>query len=384
MMGTNAAGAAAQASGPSPSADSSQALLTALGRVIDPELRRPITALGMVRSARLDGGQAKVDLALTVAWCPMADRIERDVREAVGSVDGVTGVDVEVGVMSDEERQALFDRVRGGRHNRFGPDNTLTRVIAVGSGKGGVGKSTVTANLAVALRRHGLAVGIMDLDVHGFSIPGLLGIAGARPNRVEGLVMPPRGHDVPAISIGMFTEGTEPVSWRGPLLHRTIEQFLSDVWFGDLDVLLVDLPPGTGDIAISFGQFVPQAEFLVVTTPQPAAAEVAVRAGLLARRLGQPIAGVVEAMSAMPLPGGELLELFGAGGGAETARRLSTPQQEVELLASIPLSVALRAGGDSGVPVVIGEPTDPAAVAFRALADRLVQRAPSRAGRSLL
>ena len=381
---TNAGDAAAHSPGPSPSTDSSEALLTALARVIDPELRQPITALGMVRSARLDGARAAVDLALTVAWCPMADRIERDVREAAASVAGVAEVEVEVGVMSDEERQALIERVRGGRRNRFGPDNTLTRVIAVGSGKGGVGKSTVTANLAVALRRRGLAVGIMDLDVHGFSIPGLLGIAGARPNRVEGLVMPPRGHDIPAISIGMFTEGTEPVSWRGPLLHRTIEQFLSDVWFGDLDVLLVDLPPGTGDVAISFGQFVPQAEFLVVTTPQPAAADVAVRAGLLARRLGQSVAGVVETMSAMPMPDGQVLELFGAGGGAETAARLTTPEQEVELLASIPLSVPLRAGGDAGVPVVVGEPTDPAAVAFRELAARLARSAPSRAGRSLL
>ena len=206
----------------------------------------------------------------------------------------------------------------------------------------------------------------------------------ARPNRVGGLVMPPRGHDIPAISIGMFTEGTEPVSWRGPLLHRTIEQFLSDVWFGDLDVLLVDLPPGTGDVALSFGQLVPQAEFLVVTTPQPAAADVAVRAGLLARRLGQPVAGVVETMSAMPMPDGQVLELFGAGGGAETARRLSTPEHEVELLASIPLSIALRAGGDAGTPVVVGEPTDAAAVAFRALAERLATSSPSRAHRSLL
>jgi len=363
---------------------SEDALLAALARVIDPELRRPITELGMIRAARLAEGQASIDLALTVAYCPAAERIERDVREAAAGVPGVTDVAVEVGVMTDEERQALFERVRGTRHNRFGPDNTLTRVIAVGSGKGGVGKSTLTANLAVALRRRGLAVGVMDLDVHGFSIPGLLGIAGERPNRVEGLVMPPRGYDIPAISIGMFTEGSTPVSWRGPLLHRTIEQFLSDVWFGDLDILLVDLPPGTGDAALSFGQLVPQAEFLVVTTPQPAAAEVAVRAGLLARQLGQPLAGVIENMSALPLPDGSTLELFGAGGGAETARRLSTPEQEVELLASIPLSVALRAGGDAGAPVVVAEPTDPAAVAITALAERLAVSAPSRIRHSLL
>lgn len=362
---------------------SSPELLAALAKVIDPELRRPITELGMIRSARLTDGRAEVDLALTVAHCPAADRIELDVRSAVATVGAATELDLVIGVMNDEERQALFSRVRGARRNRFGPD-TLTRVIAVGSGKGGVGKSTVTANLAVALRRRGLTVGVMDLDVHGFSIPGLLGMAGARPNRVEGLVMPPRGHDIPAISIGMFTEGSEPVSWRGPMLHRTIEQFLSDVWFGDLDILLVDLPPGTGDAALSFGQLVPQAEFLVVTTPQPAAADVAVRAGLLARQLGQSLAGVIENMSALELADGERLELFGSGGGAETARRLSTPEHPVEVLASIPLSIALRAGGDSGTPVVISAPTDVASVAFRELAARLATHAPTRARRPLL
>lgn len=380
----NAAGTPDEAASTNALSGSSEVLLAALARVIDPEIRRPITELGMIRSAYLDDGNARVDLALTVTYCPAADRIERDVREAVASVAGVTELDLSVGVMTEEERQALFTRVRGARRNRYGPDNTLTRVIAVGSGKGGVGKSTVTTNLAVALRRLGLAVGVMDLDVHGFSIPGLLGIAGERPNRVEGLVMPPRGHDIPAISIGMFTEGTEPVSWRGPMLHRTIEQFLSDVWFGDLDILLVDLPPGTGDAALSFGQLVPQAEFLVVTTPQQAASDVAVRAGLLARQLGQPIAGVVENMSALELPDGQVLELFGAGGGAETARRLSTPEHPVEVLASIPLSIALRSGGDSGNPVVLAAPTDPASIALRQLAEHLAAHAPTRIRRPLI
>lgn len=356
----------------------------AVSRIHDPEIRRPIGELGMLRGVTIDpGGVARVELALTIVGCPAADRIERDVREAALSVDGVADVDVRLGVMSREERNALTALVRGKRGNRFGP-GTLTRVLAVGSGKGGVGKSTVTANLAVALASRGVRVGVMDLDVHGFSIPGLLGIAGSRPNRVGDLVMPPEGHGIPAISIGMFTEGTEPVSWRGPMLHRTIEQFLADVWFGDIDVLLVDLPPGTGDAAISFGQLVPNAEFVVVTTPQPAAAEVAVRAGLLARRLDQRVAGVIENMAGLPQPDGSVLELFGAGGGALTAERLSTPDEPVPLLASIPLSVALREGGDAGAPVVLAAPGDPAAVAIQAAASALLAAAPSRVGRPLL
>jgi len=358
-------------------------LLEAVGAVVDPELRRTLGELGMVRAASLVDGVATVELALTIAGCPAAQRIERDVRAAAESVAGVESVEVLVGTMSAEERTALIGRVRGARTNRFGP-GTLTRVIAVGSGKGGVGKSTVAANLAVALSRRGLKVGIMDLDVHGFSIPGLLGIAGARPTRVDALVMPPEAHGIPAISIGMFLEGDEPVSWRGPMLHRTIEQFLSDVWFGDLDVLVVDLPPGTGDAALSFGQLVPNAEFLLVTTPQPAAAEVAVRAGLLARRLDQRLLGVVENMSGLPQPDGSVVELFGSGGGTATAERLSSPEEPVGVLARIPLSIALRASGDAGAPIALTEPRDVAAVAFQDLADAVLAAGASRAGRPLL
>jgi len=359
-------------------------LLAAVGAVQDPELRRSLSDLGMIRAARIDpDGTASIDLALTIAGCPASDRIERDVRAAAAGVAGVTTVEVRVTTMAAEERRALIERVRGARTNRFAP-GTLTRVIAVGSGKGGVGKSTVTANLAVALRRRGLAVGVMDLDVHGFSIPGLLGLGGARPNRVEGLVMPPEGFGIPAISIGMFTEGDEPVSWRGPMLHRTIEQFLSDVWFGDLDVLLVDLPPGTGDVAISFGQLVPNAELLLVTTPQAAASDVAVRAGLLARRLGQRIVGVVENMSGLQQMDGTIVEVFGSGGGEAVAARLSRDGEPVPVLARIPLSVGLRAGGDAGAPIVATSPTDTAAIALRELADAVVAAAPSRVRRPLL
>jgi len=358
-------------------------LVSAVGAVVDPELRRTLGELGMIRSATTTAGLASVVVALTVTHCPAADRIERDVRVAAMAVPGVDSVDVRLETMSLDERQALIERVRGERRNRFGP-GTLTRVIAVGSGKGGVGKSTVAANLALAIKHRGLRVGVMDLDVHGFSIPALLGIAGTRPNRVDNLLMPPEAFGMPTISIGMFTEGDEPVSWRGPMLHRTIEQFLADVWFGDLDVLVVDLPPGTGDAAISFGQLVPDAEFLLVTTPQVAASDVAVRAGLLAARLGQRVLGVVENMTGLTQPDGTVLEIFGSGGGDATAKRLSTPEAPVAVLARIPLSIALRAGGDAGSPIAATAPTDAAAIAFADLADTIIDSGSSRAGRSLL
>lgn len=352
--------------------------------MLDPELRRPLGELGMVRGAALGSdGAAHVELALTIVGCPAADRIERDVRAAAAAVPGVATVEVALGVMTPAERAAVVERVRGTRAIRFGP-GSLTRVLAIGSGKGGVGKSTLAANLAVALAGRGLAVGVIDADVHGYSIPGLLGLAGARPTRVDDLVLPPQAFGVSAISIGMFTDGAAAVSWRGPLLHRTIEQFLTDVHFGDLDVLVIDLPPGTGDVAISLGQLLPNAELVVATTPQPAAAAVAERAGLLARRLGQRVAGVVETMSGLPQPDGSVLELFGSGGGRETARRLSTPEEEVPLLGSVPLSVALRTGGDAGAPIVATDPEDPAARAILAVADALLAQGRGLAGRPLL
>ncbi|GAA4266971.1 Mrp/NBP35 family ATP-binding protein [Frondihabitans peucedani] len=365
----------------------------ALERVIDPEIRKPITELDMVGEVRVaQDGVASVDVKLTIVGCPAADTIERDVREATLGVDGVSAADVRVSVMTREERAALTSKLRGGRAKRampFGPDS-LTRVYAVTSGKGGVGKSTVTANLAVALARRGLAVGVVDADVYGFSIPGLLGLvdsagAAVKPTQVDDMILPPVAHGVKVISIGMFVDDTSTaVAWRGPMLHRTIQQFLTDVYFGDLDVLLLDLPPGTGDVAISVGQLLPHAEVLVVTTPQPAAADVAERSGLVARQTGQTILGVVENMAGLVQPDGSVLELFGSGGGAETARRLSRGQDaRVELLASVPLSMGLRQGGDSGVPVVEGAPADPAAVAIEALAARLAVRERGLAGRKL-
>lgn len=364
----------------------------AVSGVVDPELRRPIGELDMVREVTLDGTMARVGIALTIVGCPAADRIEREVREAASSVAGVTEVTVDVGVMTPAERAALTERLRGGpRRMPFGPDS-LTQIIAVTSGKGGVGKSTVTANLAVALAARGLAVGLIDADVHGFSIPALLGLVGddglpPQPTRVDDLMLPPVAHGVKAISIGMFLPRDAPaagaVAWRGPMLHRTVQQFLTDVYFGDLDILLLDMPPGTGDVAISVGQLLPHADVVVVTTPQAAAADVAVRSGLVARQTGQRVVGVIENMSALTLPDGSSLALFGEGGGAAVAAALSTDADAVPLLGSVPLSPALREGGDAGDPVVVARPEDPAARALASIASLLARRPRGLAGRSL-
>ena len=357
-----------------------QRIRESLSRVIDPELRRPVTELDMIGAVSVDeAGAASVDLKLTIVGCPAADTIERDVRAAVAGTAGVTAVALSVGVMSREEREALTDKLRGGRPKalQFGPDS-LTRIYAITSGKGGVGKSTLTANLGVALAARGLSVGIVDADVFGFSIPGLLGVAGVKPTKVGEMILPPVAHDVKVISIGMFVDGSQAVSWRGPMLHRTIQQFLTDVFFGDLDVLLIDLPPGTGDVAISLGQLLPQAEVIVVTTPQAAAAEVAERSALVARQTGQTVIGVVENMAGLVQPDGSVLELFGSGGGADAAARLGVP-----VLASVPLSVALREGGDAGQPVVLSDPGDAAARVILSLADQLATRERGLAGRKL-
>ncbi|MFD1720224.1 Mrp/NBP35 family ATP-binding protein [Amnibacterium endophyticum] len=365
--------------------DLARAVRDAVGAVQDPEIRRPLADLDMLDDVTVEGAVAVVDVSLTVVGCPASDRIEREVRVAALGVPGVESAEVRLGVMAPERRQALADRLRGARRKPFGADS-LTRVIAVTSGKGGVGKSTVTANLAVALAGRGLAVGVLDADVHGFSIPGLLGIAAdVEPVNLDGLIVPPVAFGVKAVSIGMFLPADQrdgAVAWRGPMLHRTLQQFLTDVHFGDLDVLLVDTPPGTGDVAISLGQLLPGAEVLVVTTPQPAAADVAVRSGLVARRLGQRVAGVVETMAPARLPGGAVLDLFGSGGGEEVARRLST-EAPVPLLASVPLSPALRLAGDEGRPVVLSAPDDDAAAALQALAAAVASTGRGLAGRPL-
>lgn len=351
------------------------ALERALGTVIDPEIRRPIADLGMIESVALDGRHAVIGITLTIVGCPAADHIEREVREAAASVEGIDDVTVNVGVMGVAQRTALTERLQGARRRevQFGPDSP-TRIYAITSGKGGVGKSTITANLGAALAARGLKVGIVDADVFGFSIPALLGVAEEKPTKVGELMLPPIGFGVKVISIGMFLPGpATAVSWRGPMLHRTIKQFLTEVYFDELDFLLLDLPPGTGDVAISVGQLLPHAEVIVVTTPQTAAADVAERSGIVARKTGQKVIGVIENMAGLTQPDGTVLNLFGSGGGADTAERLSTDDQPVPLLASIPLSVALREGGDDGLPLVLSHPEDPAAAAILSVAEMLAR-----------
>ncbi len=347
----------------------------ALATVIDPELRRPITELGMVESVEVTGaGVARVAVLLTISGCPLRGTITADCEAALARVPGITGVGVDLKVMTQDQRDALKELLRGAGAQRgipFNEPGSLTKVYAVASGKGGVGKSSVTVNLACALAAQGLRVGIVDADVYGFSVPALMGITQS-PTRVDDVILPPVAFGVKVISIGMFVTGNQPVAWRGPMLHRALEQFLTDVYFGDLDVLFLDLPPGTGDIAISVAQLLPDAQILVVTTPQAAAADVAERAGAIATQTGQRVAGVVENMSFLELPDGGRLELFGSGGGAVLAGRLSaTVGTDVPLLGQIPLDIALREGGDAGAPLVLGRPETPAAIALAGIAGKL-------------
>ena len=363
-------------------------VLHALGSVNDPELHRPITDLGMVEGVDVDpDGLVDVRVLLTIAGCPMRDTLTRDVTDAVRTVEGTRGARVHFGTMTPEQRREVTTKVRGTTSAAptipFNEPGSLTRVYAIASGKGGVGKSSVTANLAAAMAADGLRVGVLDADVHGFSIPRLLGVTG-KPTKVDDMMIPPSAHGVRVISIGMFVPGNQPVAWRGPMLHRALQQFASEVFWGDLDVLLLDLPPGTGDIAISVGQLLPKAEILVVTTPQVAAAEVAERAGSVASQTEQRVVGVVENMSWLELPDGQRLEVFGAGGGATVATSLSEKLgTDVPLMTQIPMDVALREGGDVGVPVVLSHPDSPASIAMRDLARTLAHRPRGLAGRRL-
>jgi ATP-binding protein involved in chromosome partitioning len=368
------------------SAPSLEAIQAALATVNDPEIRRPITELDMVKSVEIEGSRVSVGIFLTIAGCPMKSQLITEVTAAVQTVDGVEQVAVDLDVMSDEQRTALKDKLRGGQPSKeipFARAGSLTRVYAVASGKGGVGKSSVTVNLAAAMAAEGLSVGVCDADIYGFSVPRMLGV-NQPPTRVDDMILPPIAHGVKVISIGMFVPGNQPVVWRGPMLHRALEQFLTDVFWGDLDVLLMDLPPGTGDIAISVAQLIPTAEILVVTTPQRAAAEVAERAGAIALQTKQQIVGVVENMSWLQQPDGSRLELFGSGGGQAVAdslgRSIGAP---VSLLGQVPIDMGLREGGDSGLPIVLSAPDSASAVALRSVARQLGRRARGLAGRSL-
>ncbi|WP_163760513.1 Mrp/NBP35 family ATP-binding protein [Mycobacterium botniense] len=365
----------------------SSAVRAALAKVIDPELRRPITELGMVKSVDVDAsGNVNVEIYLTIAGCPKKSEITERVANAVADVPGTGAVQVGLDVMSDEQRTELRKKLRGDAREPvipFAQPGSLTRVYAVASGKGGVGKSTVTVNLAAAMAARGLSVGVLDADIHGHSIPRMMGTTD-RPTQVESMILPPIAHDVKVISIAQFTQGNTPVIWRGPMLHRALQQFLADVYWGDLDVLLLDLPPGTGDVAISVAQLIPNAEILVVTTPQLAAAEVAERAGSITLQTRQRVVGVVENMSWLALPDGSKLPVFGEGGGRQVAERLSRAiGAEVPLLGQVPLDPALVAAGDAGTPIVLSAPDSPVSKELVGIADGLSSRRRGLAGMPL-
>jgi ATP-binding protein involved in chromosome partitioning len=364
-----------------------------LGSVIDPEIHRPITEIDMVDSVLVDaGGVARITILLTIAGCPMRDRLTGDVTAAALRVDGVRDVVVTFGVMSEEQRKNLQTKLRGSapvRQNPFTRTDSLTRIYAVASGKGGVGKSSVTTNLAVAMAAQGLKVGVLDADIYGHSIPAMFGVADERPTRVQDMIMPITAHGVRLISIGMLKPRRDQVvAWRGPMLHKALEQMLSDVFWGDLDALLLDLPPGTGDVAISVGQQLGAGtEVIVVTTPQDSAAEVAERAGTMASMLEQKVLGVVENMSYLTVAGPDgpqRVEVFGAGGGQRVARTLTERVgYDVPLLAQVPLDPKLGADADAGLPLVLSDPASPAAVALGGVAGRLAGKSRGLLGRRL-
>ena len=366
----------------------------ALSGVMDPEIRRPITELGMVAACEeIQPGAVRVEVLLTVSGCPMRDTLRRDVTAAVSSVEGVETVQVDLGVMNDEQRARLRDHLKGGQAEReipFARPDSLTTVIAVASGEGGVGKSSVTVNLAMALARLGRTVGVLDADIYGHSIPAMLGVADARPTAVEDMIMPVPTNGLKAISIGMLKPSRDQVvAWRGPILDRALTQMLADVYWGDLDFLLLDLPPGTGDVAISLGQKLPNAEVIVVTTPQQAAAEVAERAGTMASMMNQRVIGVVENMAYLETlcphcDQAHRVEVFGSGGGEEVAAKLTTRLgYQVPVLGQVPLDPTLRIAGDEGVPVTAGDPDSPSGLALTAIAEQLAKRGRGLAGRQL-
>lgn len=351
----------------------------ALAGVMDPEIHRPITELGMVGQIDIDADDvARVSILVTIEACPMRDSIERHAAEATATVAGLSRVEVSSQAMTEEQRRVLTERLRQGRRAiPFNTPGNLTRIFAISSGKGGVGKSSVTANLAAAMAADGLRVGVIDADIHGFSMPGMFGIT-EQPTKVGDLLMPPTAHGVAVMSIGMFVPEGQAVVWRGPKIHRAIEQFAADVYWGELDVLLLDLPPGTGDVAISIAQLLPGAKMLVVTTPQSSAASVAERIGSMSRSTEQEIIGVIENMAGLRMPDGSVMEVFGHGGGDRVAATVGS-----EVLGRIPLEPAVREGADAGVPVVVAEPASPAAQEFVRIARHLTHRPRGLSGRKL-
>ena len=355
----------------------------ALGNVIDPELHKPLPELGMVESVDFSAGVAKIGILLTIVGCPMKDRLKADITKALSEIEEIKSIEVIFGVMNEEQRNNVKKLIRGGREKfiPFAQPDSLTRVLGTASGKGGVGKSSVTVNLAVAAAKRGLKVGILDADVYGHSIPRLMGILDKRPTAIDQTFIPVENYGVKVVSMEMFKpERSDPVAYRGPLLHKVLEQLLSDAYWGDLDLLLLDLPPGTGDIAISLGQLIPGSEIIVVTTPQIAAAEVAERAGRIAHQIKQPVIGVIENMSeTVSATTGEKISIFGSGGGEETARRLSElVGADVPLLAKVPFDTNIREGGDAGNPIVLSD--QKIMDIFDAILDRIIVRPKSLVG----
>jgi len=375
---------------PSPTVE---AVREALSKVNDPEIKRPITDLGMVDDVVVEGTTITARILLTVSGCPMKERLTTDVTAAIAEIAPDHQITVDLGVMTDEQRKEMQTNLRGGQAQRevpFAQAGSLTKVFAIASGKGGVGKSSVTVNLAVAMAARGLKVGLIDADIYGHSIPDMLGVGDSRPTQVEDMIMPvpvptPSGTDIQVISIGMLKPRKDQVvAWRGPMLDRALVQMLSDVFWGDLDVLLLDLPPGTGDMAISLGQHLPNAEVLVVTTPQPAAASVAERAGTMASMLHQRVVGVVENMSYLDTGDGSRMEIFGSGGAKQVAATLSERfGYDVSVLGEVPLDPQLREGGDSGEPIVSTHPDSAAAKVLQQIADDLTGRARGLSGMQL-
>jgi ATP-binding protein involved in chromosome partitioning len=357
----------------------------ALKGVNDPELHRPLPELGMIEKVEFAGGVAAITILLTISGCPMRDRLQKDISDALEPITQVNSLDLTFGVMNEEQRNAVKKLLNGGKEKfiPFAQPDSLTRVIGIASGKGGVGKSSVTVNLAVAAAQKGLKVGILDADVYGHSVPRLMGIVGIRPTAIDQTFIPVEAFGVKVVSMEMFKpERSDAVAFRGPMLHKVLEQLLSDAYWGDLDLLLLDLPPGTGDIAISLGQLLPASEIVVVTTPQVAAAEVSERAGRIAHQLKQHIIGVIENMSDTSCSKcGEPIAIFGSGGGAQTAKQLSSlVGADVALIGQIPFATALREGGDIGQPIVIGDPTCPASEAFAAIVEKITLRPKSLVG----
>ncbi len=364
-----------------------ETVMTALATVQDPEIRRPITEIGMVKNVAVTDLNVQVDIYLTVEGCPLKQEIVNRVTNAVKKVEEKAIVKVDLDVMNDAQRKKLREQLRGPvKDNPFASERNLTRVYAIASGKGGVGKSSITANLGIAFSKLGFSVGILDADIYGHSIPRIMGVTNA-PTVVEGMIMPQLAHGLRVISMLAFKPGgvTQPIAFRGPMLHKAVEQFMTDVWWGDLDILLLDLPPGTGDVAISVAQLVPKSEIIVITTPQIGAAEVAVRSGTLAKQTHQRVVGVIENMSGVICPKcGEIMDLFGKGGGDNVAKALTNELgTEVKVLGKVPFDVKLREGADDGKPLILSDPESLASKEIMNIANSLVKNPKGLVGKNL-